>query len=180
MSLFDEVAQAMQRHLGYKFEAVNSEAEAYYGTSDPQQLVEIVHNDLINLFKGGHAKLYRVVNVPDEIIAKLGKGANLGPVDDASKPSSWTTDPSNLEFSALRIDAIHDYLENYFMFTAAVRLSAVDIPLTIAQNIELHWEKEVALKRNAPIQLISVERVEYYASNPKLVRPDLRGAVMRS
>jgi hypothetical protein len=178
-NLYSEVEAASQHTFGAPLHG--GEAESWYGTDDPKALVDIIRDDLDNLFaSGGRRNLYRILNVPDSVIARLKAGDTLGPHLNPDNPASWTTNWEEIEPTALHIDRYHDDIYNLFVIEAEIPFSAVDIPLTIAQNIHLHWEKEVTLLRNHPIKLVSIHRAEPYGPAGQEMRPDLRGAMMRS
>lgn len=178
-ALYSEVEAASQFHLGYPLHG--NEAEHFYGTSDTKELVNIIHDDVHQLFLngGGKATLYRLINVPDETVMKLQPGDVLGPLDK-NRPSSWTTDWKEIEPTAIDINRHHDDIQNLFVITAEVPFAAVDLPLTIAQNIHLHWEREITLLRGHDIKLVSIHRAEPYGPAGEEMRPDLRGAMMES
>lgn len=176
-ALYSEVEAASQLHLGYRIHT--SEAEPFYGTADPHELVEIINADIHQLFANGTATLYRLINVPDSVIHNLRAGMTLGPLD-TTKPASWTTKWEDIEPSALHIYSVHDEIDNLFVIEAEVPLSAVDIPLTIAQNIALHWESEITLLRGHPIKLLSIHRARSYGEIGEAIRGDLNGKMMAS
>lgn len=172
---------ASEKHLRYSPPTFvkSSGADEWFGTEDAAKIAEIVNNDLQKLFSKGSAKIWRIINVPDEVIRGLKAGDSLGPLDP-EKPASWTTNWQDIQFDALEIYNLHDELDNYFVIEAEVPLDAVDVPLTIAQNIALHWEREITLKRGQSIRLVSIRRAEQYGGTTEDMRPDLHGVMMRS
>jgi hypothetical protein len=179
-ALLQSVEQATKMLYGWVFNGVPDEAEQFYGTDDRDELVRIVYADLMKTFRSGKATIYRVINAPDEIIAALRPGMTLGPHDDPNKPASWTLAPEELVMSAIEVERIHGNLTNFFLLEVAVSLVDVNIPVTLAQNIHVHWEQEVALQRGRAIRLTSIHRWSEHRGTGVKVRPDLAGAMMRS
>lgn len=178
--LLQQVEQASKVLWTWGFDDVPDEARQFYGTDDREEVVKIVYAELLKTFRGGTATVYRVINAPDSVIADLRRGMTIGPHDMPNKPASWTLAPEELVMHAIEGERLHGNLQNYFVFVAKVPLSLVDIPVTIAQNIHVHWEQEVALKRGKIIYLNGIFRFDEHAGIRARVRPDLAGAMMKS
>ena len=179
-ALYSEVEAASLLHLGKKL--YGDEAEAFYGTSDPQQLTNIIEADLQKKFANGSCALHRILNVPLSVVADMKPGMSLGPLDPKT-PASWTHAWTDIEPNALHIDMVADEIEDecvLIVIEAEIPFAAVNVPLTIAQNIALYWEWEVTLIRNHPIKLIGIHRAKAYGPIGEELRPDLRGAIMLS
>lgn len=156
-----------------------SGAEEFFGADDPEALIEIIHQDIHKRFAGGTARLHRILNLPEKLINSLRPGMSIGPLEP-EKHASWTTQWTDIQFDALEVYKHHDDLDNYIVIEAEVPLSAVDIPVTICQNMRLWWEHETSLKRGHPIRIISIHRAEQYGGVGEEVRPDLWGKEMLS
>lgn len=177
-SLFWEVEAAFKQITGYKIRG--DDAKDYYGTDDPEELVEIIHSDIEKLFIGGNATLHRLIALSDDQLNTLKQGSSFGPLDP-DKPASWTTAWQDIEPSALHMEEFLDQ-EGYAMYVieAEAPFAAVDIPRTIAQNIALYWENEVTLRRGFDIKLKSIQKTWSYGETIAPVRRDLWGKTFKS
>lgn len=157
-----------------------SEAKHFYGTSDVAELIEIIERDINQLFKTGYATLHRILIVEPETVDQFQEGMSLGPKRQ-DQPASWTTDWTEIEPSAIYGGASDSSTTSIMvLLEARIPLTAVDMAATIAQNIELYWEKEIALLRGKNIELISIHEVRKHGEYVRPLRNDLWRSTMRS
>ena len=140
------------------------------------------------LLSTGGPQLYRVLHLTPEALAGLRPGGRLsreidGHLNSGPKMpfSSWTTSYETLNLDALNIAGNDFDGERFIMVKAIIPANAIDVPSSIAQRLELPWEKEICVIKGRPIRVMGMwELAEAPTRIVKVVRPDLNFKSMLS
>lgn len=146
---------------------LNEELSA--GLSPTEADVELAAQALRQRLRPGF-RIFRIMTLTPEELDALAPGAPLG--------VHWTSDYSDMSTDAINLKDVGDI----YLFEVTAAEADLDLPRTLAANINLPWEHEVLLRSGAALRIAAIWRCQDSASVQKVacVRIDLVGTIFHA